>query len=146
MKYFPLKSRRGQRAVPRVSLFPFLAVLICTMGALVIVLFVVMRQARIHALEAATAKAAKAHAEKRASQAKARTLAGKLQEARNRTVADLALAQSHLDEVQAEANRLRDRTRHAAHCGQQTKGRGKGLATTPGRGPDGTAAHRGATR
>ena len=35
-----------RREAPRLSLFPFLAVLICTMGALVLLLLFVSRQAR----------------------------------------------------------------------------------------------------
>ena len=50
----------GGGGTPSVSLFPFLAVLICTMGALVLLLFVVTRQARQQALREAAAKHAEA--------------------------------------------------------------------------------------
>jgi len=42
------RAHRAQTAV-KVSLFPFLAVLICTMGALILLLVVLARQARLQA-------------------------------------------------------------------------------------------------
>ena len=47
------RNRGRPRATAGVSLFPFLAVLICTMGALVLLLVLVARQARLQAAEAA---------------------------------------------------------------------------------------------
>ena len=49
------RNRRGRRGAPRLSLFPFLAVLICTMGALVLLLLSVTRQARLQAAREAAA-------------------------------------------------------------------------------------------
>ncbi len=59
------KNRRGRRGAPRLSLFPLLAVLICAMGALVLLLLSVTRQARLQATREATAK----DAEKQSSSA-----------------------------------------------------------------------------
>ncbi|MBN1912381.1 MAG: hypothetical protein JW818_21855 [Pirellulales bacterium] len=53
-------KRRRQTATGGVSLFPFLAVLICTMGALIVLLIVTARHARVQAGETARAEAAKA--------------------------------------------------------------------------------------
>ena len=50
-------DRRRQQATVSVSLFPFLAVLICTMGALILLLVVIARQARLQAAQAAEAQA-----------------------------------------------------------------------------------------
>ena len=50
--------RRATAASPGVSLFPFLAVLLCTMGALVVVLVVINRQTRQKAVAAAEQDAA----------------------------------------------------------------------------------------
>ena len=54
-----LSAGIGDReAAPRVSLFPFLAVLICTMGALMLLLLAVTREARVQAVRETAAKAA----------------------------------------------------------------------------------------
>jgi hypothetical protein len=44
-----MRRRPGRRSVVSLSLFPFLAVLVCTMGALIVLLVVVVQQARVHA-------------------------------------------------------------------------------------------------
>jgi hypothetical protein len=50
-------ARRSRQSGNPVALFPFLAVLVCTMGALIVVLLVLARQSRIQAAQAVTAKA-----------------------------------------------------------------------------------------
>ncbi len=104
-----LKSRRGPRGVPRVSLFPFLAVLICTMGALVIVLFVVMRQARLHAVQEATAKAARIQSEKRAGEKDARQRIEKLEKSQEARESRVAQSRSELEQLQTRVRELRER-------------------------------------
>ena len=47
----PARHRRPAPASPSVSLFPFLAVLLCTMGALILLLVVIARQARLQAAQ-----------------------------------------------------------------------------------------------
>ena len=47
-----MRRPRPRNKGPNVSLFPFLAVLICTMGALVVLLVIVVQQARLEAHEA----------------------------------------------------------------------------------------------
>ncbi len=54
MKYVPSAKSRGRSGQGAgVSLFPFLAVLMCTMGALIVLLVVITRQARLQAAQAA---------------------------------------------------------------------------------------------
>jgi hypothetical protein len=54
-------ARRGARKKDaQVSLFPFLAVLICTMGALIVLLVVLVQQARVHAEHLADERRAEA--------------------------------------------------------------------------------------
>ena len=57
------QHRRQREGAPSISLFPFLAVLICTMGALVPLLFAITRQARLQAAQTAVAKIAERKAE-----------------------------------------------------------------------------------
>ena len=57
MKRTVSTQNRGRRATTAsVSLFPFLAVLICTMGALIVLLVVITRQARLKAAETKAAE------------------------------------------------------------------------------------------
>jgi hypothetical protein len=49
-------SRKAANKAPGISLFPFLAVLLCTMGALIVVLVVLNRQSRIEATTQAAAQ------------------------------------------------------------------------------------------
>jgi hypothetical protein len=58
MKKIHFQRRSRRESAPSISLFPFLAVLICTMGALVPLLFAITRQARLQAASAAVAKIA----------------------------------------------------------------------------------------
>lgn len=51
-----MKRRTQPRAAASVSLFPFLAVLLCTMGALIVLLVVIAQQARAQAARAAAAE------------------------------------------------------------------------------------------
>ena len=56
----PSRCRGRRQTVAKLSLFPFLAVLICTMGALILLLVVIARQARLQAAETARTDAATA--------------------------------------------------------------------------------------
>ena len=46
-----MRRRANRKPVTRVALFPFLAVLVCTMGALIVLLVLVVQQARVQAVE-----------------------------------------------------------------------------------------------
>lgn len=51
-----MRASRAPQSTVRVSLFPFLAVLICTMGALILLLVVIARQARLDATQPSMAE------------------------------------------------------------------------------------------
>ncbi len=69
-----MSRAKAQTGTPPVSLFPFLAVLLCTMGALIVILVAIAHQARRHALQAARAQQARVQArlEQRARELQAR--------------------------------------------------------------------------
>ncbi len=51
-----MRRHGATRDTGRVPLFPFLAVLLCTMGVLLVLLVVIAHQARVHAAQATTAE------------------------------------------------------------------------------------------
>jgi len=55
-----MRRRRSRKPGVSLSLFPFLAVLICTMGSLIVLLVIMVQQARVSASEVETQQAAKA--------------------------------------------------------------------------------------
>jgi hypothetical protein len=101
------KNRRGQRGAPRVSLFPFLAVLICTMGALVLILFAVMRQARIQAAREATAKLVKQHDDCKAEREAVQWRVQQLEQSHKKSQAQLADLRLNLGHIEDHSRRLR---------------------------------------
>lgn len=101
------KNRRGQRGAPRVSLFPFLAVLICTMGALVLILFAVMRQARIQAAREATAKLVKQQDDCKAEQEAVHWRVQQLEQSHQKSQTQLAELRLNLGHVEDHSRRLR---------------------------------------
>lgn len=104
--------RRKNRSTVGVALFPFLAVLMCTMGSLVLLLIVINRQARTQAAEAARAAQAAPTAPSQAVDKKEEIEAARevlqwqiaqLKTSRQRTeeqVADARLDLGHLEEHQ----------------------------------------------
>jgi hypothetical protein len=103
----PRRNRSGLREAPRVSLFPFLAVLICTMGALVLLLLAVTRQARLQAIHAARAQKSERQEEAQTAQAMVRWRIGALQKSRGETESQLADARLVLGHVEDHVRRLR---------------------------------------
>jgi hypothetical protein len=85
---------RARRQDPQnaVQLFPFVAVLLCTMGSLLVLLIVIARSSRAHALEEAVAAQAKARA---AARAQAADVSKKS-----------AAAQAELDQIKAYRSKL----------------------------------------
>lgn len=104
-----MKNRRGRRASPRVSLFPFLAVLICTMGALVLILFAVMRQARLQAARETTAKIAKQQTDWQAERDAVQWRTQQLQESKKKSQSQLADLRLKLGHLEDHSRRLRER-------------------------------------
>ena len=101
------KRNRRQNTVS-VSLFPFLAVLICTMGALILVLVVIARQARLQAAQDTVAATAQRRVDLKDDRDLAAWQIGELQQSRQKTESDLAEARLALGHVEDHARRLHD--------------------------------------
>jgi len=105
------QRRRASQTGPGISLFPFLAVLICTMGALVPLLLAMTRTARLQAEAAAIARAAqqaaKYGAAVRMQREDARGRIGQLKRTREQTAAQLADARLELGHLEDHTRRLR---------------------------------------
>ena len=102
------RNRRGRRGAPRLSLFPFLAVLICTMGALVLLLLFVTRQARLQAAKEAAAKNAEKQSSIAAEMEMVQWRVEQLKKSRKETEAQLAEARLVLGHIEDHGRRLRD--------------------------------------
>ena len=112
MKPFVPKNHRSRHQTgASVSLFPFLAVLICTMGALIVLLVVVARQAKLQAVQAARAAAAKSEEQQqdlRTAQEDVQWRIEQLQASRETTQSQLAEARLRLGHIEDHARRLRE--------------------------------------
>ena len=106
-KLLHTQRRSRFRKGPTISLFPFLAVLICTMGALVPLLLAMARQARLQALHEATAKAAQRQADAQAERELTEWRIGELKMARKEAEERLSQARLALGHVESHARRLR---------------------------------------
>ncbi len=96
------KIRRKKSTATSISLFPFLAVLICTMGALVPLLLAVSRTARLQAQQAAAAKIKEASADVRAECEMAQFRVDQLKITRkemDQKLADMRLRLGHVEEA-----------------------------------------------
>ncbi len=107
-----MRRSRARADGSSVSLFPFLAVLLCTMGALIVILVVITQQARARAVRQAEAAQAP-DAEQAAALEGLDWKIEQLTESRDQTVADLErerLTLSHLEDhlrrLRSEAQRL----------------------------------------
>jgi len=104
------KRRSGQRSDVQFSLFPFLAVLICTMGSLIVLLVVIVRQAQVQAARVAEAGAAQREADAQKQRLEAREdvqwEVEQLQSSRQQTEADLAEARLRLGHIEDHARQL----------------------------------------
>ncbi len=109
MKITVLTQRRSRcRKSPTISLFPFLAVLICTMGALVPLLLAIARQARLQAFQEATVKAAQRQVDVQSEQELAEWRIGELKTSRKQAEEQLTQARLALGHVENHARRLRE--------------------------------------
>jgi hypothetical protein len=110
--------RPVEPVAPGISLFPFLAVLLCTMGALIVVLVVLNRHSRMHA-EAVSAEGKKAQASKlaamRASAEQRRDdlnwQIGHLRESRDKTQTDLDRERLRLSGIEEHRRQLEAKLR-----------------------------------
>ena len=127
---------KGQAARQQVgvALFPFLAVLICTMGALIVLLVLLMQQARHVAgvvaarqigAASAAAEADRALMERVEDAQWKRDLLAKNREEKQQALADaraeLAHLEDHIQRLQQQAQALLDRAQ-AIDAGQQLRG------------------------
>ncbi len=94
-----------------VALFPFLAVLVCTMGALILVLVVLARQARVQASRAAQTKQAEVATDLAAARDMVRWRISVVAESRQKTDEQLAEARLRLGHVEQHARQLQERLR-----------------------------------
>ena len=101
-------NRRQPRGAPSVSLFPFLAVLICTMGALVPLLLAVTRQARLQAVAAAREKARQQSTSLSAEQEGIQWKLEQLRQSRMQTEGQLTDRRLQLGHLEDHSRRLRD--------------------------------------
>jgi len=123
------RNRRGRRGAPRFSLFPFLAVLICTMGALVLLLLSVTRQARLQAVREAVAKNTEKQSSITAEMEMVQWRVEQLKKSRKETESQLAESRLVLGHIEDHGRRLRDQFQELSQ--QVTKAADEGLK--PGR-------------
>ena len=102
-----MRRRANRKPETRVALFPFLAVLVCTMGALIVLLVLVVQQARVQAVEIVRSEplddsAAQAAAQRLQEQREDLTWRSEILEhqrgEKTTELADRRLALSHLEE------------------------------------------------
>lgn len=110
MKFNANNHRRRQReGGPSISLFPFLAVLICTMGALVPLLFAISRQARLQASQIAASKLEERKVELEGQRETIKWRTEQLKTSRSKTQEQVAEARLELGHLEDHARRLRDK-------------------------------------
>ena len=101
------RSRRRSGSDGPVSLFPFLAVLICTMGSLILLLVVIARQARLQATERALPNQEELRAEIEQELEMARLHVSQYDVSREATKSDLAEARLKLGQIEDHSGQLR---------------------------------------
>jgi hypothetical protein len=101
--------RSANQDGPGISLFPFLAVLICTMGALVPLLLAITRTARQQAEAAAISKMAERGAELKTQREDVQWRIEQLKKTRARAESQLADARLELGHLEDHSRRLRER-------------------------------------
>ena len=112
-----IQRRHRHRPAPSVSLFAFLAVLICTMGALMLLLLAVTRQARQQALREAAAKAEQQQGDVKVQREMIQWRIEQLKTSRQTTEGQLAAARLYLGHLEDHARRLRDRLKQLQAAG-----------------------------
>ncbi|MBN2023322.1 MAG: hypothetical protein JW809_11085 [Pirellulales bacterium] len=105
----PVRRARRRRDTTGVSLFPFLAVLICTMGALILLLVVMARRAQVQAAQEAQAEQAQAGKRLAENREDATWRIDHLRRSLSATEAQLADARFELGHLEDHARQLRDK-------------------------------------
>lgn len=103
------QRRNASQTGPSVSLFPFLAVLICTMGALVPLLLAMSRTARLQAEAAALAKLSEQGGELQTAREDVQWRIEQLKQSRAQTDSQVAEARLQLGHLEDHSRRLRDK-------------------------------------
>ncbi|HEX4150412.1 MAG TPA: hypothetical protein VHY20_15550 [Pirellulales bacterium] len=110
-----MKRQSPPKAAASIALFPFLAVLLCTMGGLIILLVVIARQAKQQAAVNCQASIeARGELELRRSDAEWRN--DHLRASRDKTAADLAERREDISHLEDHARRLRDQLAELARA------------------------------
>ncbi len=104
-------SRHAARKPAGAHVFPFLAVLICTMGALVMLLVVIARNTRANAVQQATIRAEHESADDQIEQADIQWRIDQLRQSREKTATDLEEQRLVLSQVEDHLRRLRREAR-----------------------------------
>jgi hypothetical protein len=117
-------TKRRSRGAPRISLFPFLAVLICTMGAMVLLMFAVMRQARLHAAREAITKAVEQRADAKVERETLDWQIEQLKQSRQATEAQLAEMRLNLGHIEDHSRQLGERISQLQAAGKNLAGLG----------------------
>ncbi len=99
------RSRR--RGANPVALFPFLAVLVCTMGSLIVILVILTRQSQLQAAQTAVAKAAEAQNDLAAAKELVEWRVGQMGASQERARTRLAEARLRLGHLEDHARQLR---------------------------------------
>jgi hypothetical protein len=108
------RSRSRRESGGGISLFPFLAVLICTMGALILLLVVITRQAHLQAQEEHSGVATDEQREAiRGEIRMAELMVSQLEQSHRKTAANLAEARARLGQIEDHAGHLRRRIAEA---------------------------------
>jgi uncharacterized membrane protein YgcG len=102
-----MKRQSPPRAAASIALFPFLAVLLCTMGGLIVLLVVIARHAKQQAtVDCQASIAARGELELRRSDSEWRN--GHLRSSRDKTAEQLAERRAELSHLEDHMRRLRD--------------------------------------
>lgn len=104
-----MRSKRRQKSVAGVSLFPFLAVLLCTMGAMILVLVVIARQAQVDSEQEASSIVPSPDSAKRREMSEAIAWnIEQLRESRRKTDDELSERRLELSHLEDHARELRE--------------------------------------
>ncbi|MFZ5829236.1 MAG: hypothetical protein ACOY3P_04075, partial [Planctomycetota bacterium] len=104
-----LRTRRPRPGGASVQLFPFLAVLLCTMGSLIVVLVLITRQARQQAACAAEIQAAEQATQLQSNLEEVQWRTEQLKVAREKTASQLHGARATLGQIEDHARRLAEK-------------------------------------
>ncbi len=109
--------KRSRADSEDVSLFPFLAVLVCTMGSLIVLLFVVARQARLQAASALTPTSTPPDSERHAQLAALRTLHDRLNQRLERDQKILRHLEARIRDLREKLQSLKQAARDLTQAG-----------------------------